>query len=309
MCLPDFDHRWDRFAIPSGTTPTLDRDLLPDSSGEFGPYINPRMRPFVSLRDAHCVVLLGDPGIGKSDVFRNDLAAIHTANSPQHQGVLCRVGDYTDDVLIDRFFDSQVFEEWQDSDSTLSVFIDGLDEGLLRGNGWAGILRGRLQQWSGRNEHFTGAAKGLLNRLRLRISCRPGLWPENLGRLLESLYSDGNNEADAENPIKWDLLPLREEDVRLSAREHQLNPDRFMREIEKANAFSFASRPLTLKLLLRTMTDEGQLPTTHVLLTSKCFVGGVRTSSMSTTAGAASPERDRVSPANVVSRSQSGLRQ
>ena len=250
--------------IPSGTLPHLERELLPDPLSEVGPYINPGVKPWAALGAARCLVLLGDPGIGKSDVFQRSLEAIRSDSSPGHQAILCRVGDYTGDALIVNFFGSPAFETWKNSESELSLFIDGLDEGLLRDNGWIGILRTRLQDWSMRAEDVSGDGRCPLDRLRLRISCRPGLWPDSLAHLLQGFYGGRDESAEVADPMLWDLLPLREQDVRRAVEEHGLDPQSFMREVEKAGAYSFSSRPLTLKLLIRTMTKEGQLPKTHV---------------------------------------------
>lgn len=76
MCLPELDHKWPRFTIPTGTLPFLDGDFLFDPMSEQGRSVNAAAAEFNSLADRPCIVLLGDSGFGKSDVFRKAYNAI-----------------------------------------------------------------------------------------------------------------------------------------------------------------------------------------------------------------------------------------
>ena len=126
----------------------MDGDFLFDPTSEQGRSVNAAAAEFNSLVDRPCIVLLGDSGFGKSNVFRKAFDAIQSANDPNHRAIFCDVADFADDALIDKFFSSTPFAEWMISEATLSLFIDGLDEGLMRGNGWGGILERRLAEWS-----------------------------------------------------------------------------------------------------------------------------------------------------------------
>ena len=57
---------------------------------------------------------------------------------------------------------------------------------------------------------------------------------------------------------------MRRRDVELAAVDHGLDADRFIGEVVRAGAASFAARPLSLKLLIRVMEEDGKLPNTHV---------------------------------------------
>jgi len=264
MCLPVLDHKWPRFTVPTGTAPFMDGDFLFDPTSEQGRTVNAAAAEFSSLSDQRCIVLLGDSGFGKSDIFRKAFGAILHANDPSHRAILCDVADFADDTLIDRYLSSTPFAEWILSEATLSLFIDGLDEGLMRGNGWGGILERKLAEWS-QEVRTTEQIKPVpTERLRLRISCRPGLWPESLKTALGSFFDNGR-AGDAHSAFSTlDLLPLRRCDVELAAVDHGLEAELFVREVARAGATSFAARPLSLKLLLRTMEEDGKLPNTHV---------------------------------------------
>ena len=269
MCLPALKHEWKRFVIPSGTTALLESEFLPDPDDEYAIYHNPTAQAFSSLRERTLVVLLGDSGLGKSDVFAQEAAAINGEHDADHTAVLCRVSDYVDTLQIDSFFSSAPFQRWLAGTGTLSLFIDGIDEGLLRGDSWPTSIRLQLERWraSGQLDETEDAPNVVLNRLRLRISCRPGLWPASLTESLQGLYP--RLDQDADYITQWHLLPLREVDVRIAAVEHGLDADRFMQDVAAAGAFSFAASPLSLRLLFQIEAAEQSLPRTHVSMFQK----------------------------------------
>jgi hypothetical protein len=242
----------------------MDGDFLFDPTSEQGRSVNAPAAEFNSLCERHCIVLLGDSGLGKSDIFLKAYKAVLSANDPNQRAEFCDVADFANDTLIDQFLSSTPFAEWLLSDATLSLFIDGLDEGLMRGNGWGGILKRKLASWS-QEVRTTDPTKIVpAARLRLRISCRPGLWPESLEGDLRSFFDKGRLD-DAPSAISlWDLLPLRRCDVELAAADHGIDANQFMKEVIRAGATSFAARPLSLKLLIRTVEQDRRLPNTQV---------------------------------------------
>jgi hypothetical protein len=262
MCLPDSEHAWKRFAIPSGTAAILDREFLPDPDDEYGAYSNTLVRAFSSLRDKELIVLLGDSGLGKSDVFAREASAINSENTAGHIALFCRVSDYISTQQIQTYFDSQPFQQWLAGRYQLSLFIDGLDEGLLRGDEWRTSIRLQAERWAETVVNLDGATSRPIDRLRLRISCRPGLWPSSFGEDLTKVFWPLQPERS--ETFRWDLLPLREQDVQLAAQDHGLTPNDFLTEVARAGAYSFAASPLSLKLLFQIRFSEAKLPTTHV---------------------------------------------
>jgi hypothetical protein len=102
--------------------------------------------------------------------------------------------------------------------------------------------------------------QSVLDRLRLRVSCRPGLWPATLEGTLKNYFPVVKQEA----PLKWDLMPLRERDVLSAAAEHGLEIEHFKSQLKRAGAYHFASLPLGLKLIIRILGEDTNLPATHV---------------------------------------------
>jgi hypothetical protein len=69
MCLPDLDHNWPRYVLPVGTTLSLSDGFLPDPDGRYEQYSNPGLLTLTEFFNRRCCILLGDAGIGKSDVL------------------------------------------------------------------------------------------------------------------------------------------------------------------------------------------------------------------------------------------------
>jgi hypothetical protein len=63
-----------------------------------------------------------------------------------------------------------------------------------------------------------------------------------------------------ESVSKYRLLPLREEDVLLAARESNVNSGDFLRCLRKVNGGPLASLPLTLGMLIEELKETGTLP-------------------------------------------------
>jgi hypothetical protein len=67
MLLMNKDIDWKRFWVPrDGLIDLSDHGFLSDPDEEWGKYLNPKLVTFDRLDDKRCVVLLGEPGIGKS---------------------------------------------------------------------------------------------------------------------------------------------------------------------------------------------------------------------------------------------------
>ena len=91
-----------------------------------------------------------------------------------------------------------------------------------------------LSNWIGRS---------LGGKPSLRIACRSTVWPSFLIAALENVY--GRDQVRT-----VELLPLDRTDIRVAAEAEEINPQIFLKAINEANAFSLATRPLTLQLLI-----------------------------------------------------------
>jgi hypothetical protein len=160
--------------------------------------------------------------------------------------IFCSLRDFGSDVTAEQFLASSVIATWiADDEAELFLFLDSLDEALLKVDTWSSLLSRALAKWP-------------LQRLWFRITCRPAFWPDSLGFALARGFGD--------NLSKANLAPLRQRDVESAAAEHAIQSDRLLMEIRRANATTFAARPLTLKMIFRIFTEHNRLPDTHAAM-------------------------------------------
>src|SRR5262249_9741183 len=127
--------------------------------------------------------------------------------------------------LTDSLFDSEVFESWRRGDWLLHVFLDSLDECLLRIDNVATLLADELP-------------KQPVERLRLRIVRRTAPWPTVLEKVLVDLF--GECKA-------YEMVPLRRIDVQRAAEQSgMVDPSGFLRRIDELDVSSLAIKPVTL---------------------------------------------------------------
>lgn len=224
----------------------LSDGFLPDPDSRYGQYSNQGLLTLGQFFSRRCCILLGDAGIGKSDVLRKEYERVRAA-APQHGSVVFRsLRDFGSDVTAGQFLASQEITTWVvDDEAELFLFLDSLDEALLRVDTWSSLLSNALAGWP-------------LHRLWLRITCRPAFWPDSLGLALARGF-----EA---NFCKANLAPLRQRDIESAAAEHAIQVDRLLAEIHRANANTFAARPLTLKMIFGIFAEHHRLPDTHAAM-------------------------------------------
>lgn len=219
-----------------------DGGYLFDPESEWGHSYNPDLVTFAAIAKSPCLVLLGEPGIGKTyaiEAERNNL--IKKIHQEGGQTFLMNLRSYrSDDRLVRDLFDSTHFNSWRNGTHHLHIFLDSLDECLLRVDTIATLLVDELNKY--RNE---------VARLYLRIACRTAVWPKVLEEGLEQLW--GENSVGV-----YELVPLRRVDVREAANANGLDSDAFLQEVNTKKAVPLAIKPITLKFILNTYRRTGQ---------------------------------------------------
>jgi len=219
-----------------------DGGYLFDPESEWGHSYNPDLVTFAAIAKSPCLVLLGEPGIGKTyaiEAERNNL--IKKIHQEGGQTFLLNLRSYrSDDRLVRDLFDSTDFNSWRNGTHHLHIFLDSLDECLLRIDTIATLLVDELNKY--RNE---------VTRLYLRIACRTAVWPKVLEEGLEQLW--GKDSVGV-----YELVPLRRVDVREAANANGLDSDAFLQKVNTKNAVPLAIKPITLKFLLNTYRRKGQ---------------------------------------------------
>ena len=236
-------YNWKRFWGPRTSQINLnDGGYLSDPAGEWTRYYNPDLVPFESIPEVRCLGLLGEPGIGKSFSLTAQRAAVEAKIREQGGETIWKdLHEYgSEDRLVRDLFESPTYTAWASGSHDLHVFLDSLDECLMRVGTVAAVLASKL-----RNCHR--------DRLYLRIACRTADWPNSLEKALTELWG--------EQAVKvYELAPLRRVDVIEAAKAKGLSPDAFIEAIDRAGAVPLAIKPITLQFLLNCFSISGQLP-------------------------------------------------
>jgi predicted NACHT family NTPase len=216
-----------------------------------GKLYNAGLLSFSEISATPCLVLLGEPGIGKTRTVKMELDRIKpTIEEQGNQIMWVNLRSYgSEDRLIADLFKNPVLNAWAKGKYTLCLFLDSLDECLLRIDNLASILIDELTNCP-------------VERLFLRIMCRTAEWPGFLEKNLQEIWTDGALQV-------YELAPLRRVDVVEAARVNSLDPEAFLHEVERKEVVPLAIKPITLKFLLNAYKKKSELSSTQLELYSQ----------------------------------------
>jgi hypothetical protein len=245
--MSDLSFPWNRFWCPRDGALVLASDgFLLDPESPYGAAANPDVVPFERIESAPCLVLLGEPGLGKSTALRQHRGGVEAGAAGPGTAILWKnLNAYqSEERLIRAIFEDSMFTAWVAGDGVLHLFLDSLDECLLRIDTLACLLSEELARFP-------------ISRLRLRLACRTAVWPALLEHRLRELWGDAAVSV-------YELTPLRRRDVADAARASQIDADALLAEIDRREASPLASRPVTLLFLLRAFQRGEEWPRTQV---------------------------------------------
>src|SRR5690606_9344782 len=182
-----------------------------------------------------CLVLLGEPGIGKSCALA-DMVDVTRRGLPADELLLSV--DLCDHRDIDEVIARPEFQAWRSGERLLCLVVASLDE--RRNLDDASRLLGAL-------------GDGPLDRLRLRVACRTGELPLRFGRALVDWWGEPKSVAHLE------LLPLTRDDVLAAARVADLDAGAFLAEVLRRDVVALATRPITLQILIDLFREQRRL--------------------------------------------------
>jgi hypothetical protein len=189
------------------------------------------------LRHFRLLVMLGEPGMGKSTFLNAVRPLLPEGCTPVE--VYRNLAEFgSEDRMVRSVFESARVEEWVAGSGELCLVLDGFDDAQIRIPQLGTLVAGFLGRWP-------------VDRLWLRIACRTSDWPMSLAGALPKLTR-------ASSVVE--LLPLRRTDVAEMTRDARVDPEPFLAEVEARGVGVLAARPLTLEFLLHTYTTDGQLP-------------------------------------------------
>jgi hypothetical protein len=232
-----------RFWLPRGTAPDLSDDgflFNPESvplvfAPEFG-------FPFQALAHFPVLALLGEPGMGKSTVLKQEVRRLEAAtqeNADRFLRVdLAACG--TDVLVCQKVFESRTLKSWRKSKARLHLFLDGFDTCMQHVETLVALLLERFEQEP-------------RDRLSLRIACRTTEWPADLEEGLRRLWHQQAIDI-------YELAALRRDDVRKIAKAALVSGEDFLAEVDRVGAAQFANRPITLRFLLNSFRTGKGLP-------------------------------------------------
>jgi len=234
-------YNWKRFWYPRGKEPSPWGDaFLPDPEHELMRYFSPDARSLSDLADVQCLILLGEPGLGKSFEIAAEAARLDRSLSPADDDVLpLNLGDFGETELVSEVFGHPKFEAWRKGRHSLHLWLDSFDEAAIQSQRLARIFSKKLRDIPQKD----------LGRLFLRIGCRDKDWPESLEETLKDLWSESEGDDRGRVQVRY-LAPLRHKDVETATARLGVDSAAFMREVYDKDLSVFASRPLTLNLLL-----------------------------------------------------------
>ena len=239
---------WRRFWCPLGATIHCGSEggFLTDPEDEYGKYYNKNV---VRLANAFPqigpLVLCGEPGIGRStelETIRKQLSG-ETKNCQRLIWLVFReISDLAN--FREKTVASATWKDWRADQSTMTLVVDGVDEGLLRVPNFVNDLTGILREEP-------------CERLRLVLACRTAEWPIESGSSLLALW--GKSDV----PRIYELCPLCRVDAELAARANGCDPDKFIHAVWDRNVIGLAARPVTLFFLISEFRRHGGLSATH----------------------------------------------
>lgn len=234
-------YNWKRFWCPRTAQIGLsDRGYLVDPESEWGKHYNPGLVGLEAIADIPCLILLGEPGIGKSQEMENLRSYTETKINSTHTIFELNLRSCTS--LKEDLFQDEEFIAWKDGTHHLYLFLDSLDEGLLE----IPILATQLV-----DEFKKRKYRDQISRLYLRIACRTAVFPKILEEGLAELWAK-------ENLSVYELAPLRQVDVAVAVTDCGLDAEAFLREVEIKNAVPFAIKPISLSFLVTVFQENQQ---------------------------------------------------
>jgi len=119
-----------RFWLPRGTNPDLSDDgFLFDPEKPRSRFASVLTVALEDLNDVPVLGLLGEPGIGKSTVFKQEAQRLDgTAQAAGDKVLLIDLTAYASDFQVrEGIFESSQFRAWRSSENRLYLLLDGLD--------------------------------------------------------------------------------------------------------------------------------------------------------------------------------------
>jgi hypothetical protein len=247
---------WRRFWVASSARISAGHDgrgLLDDPEDDFGRALNPNVFLLDELLSRSCLVLSGQPGIGKT--IEVDLLETRSSEWLRADEILVKLTGrllHSPEELRRQTIDSARWRDAIGNGRRVRLLIDGVDEALRRLSVLVQVLVEALKDQP-------------LASVKIILVCRAVEWHLADGQALAALWKEDSAAA------VFELCPLRWKDVELATRLSGIEPELFFRELTRQRVAGLAARPITLRLLLDEMGTNGSLSGSHHELFSRAI--------------------------------------
>src|SRR5882724_2010580 len=154
---------WTRYWCPRwGQLRTDDDGFLMDPDSEWGRRTQVELRQLHEIPNPGALLLLAEPGLGKSDALGE---ALQLRSGEQASIVYAPTLQIVNSVQqVQAIFKDESVRAWADGTGTLHLYLDALDECILRVDVFGPLLIEELRSLP-------------VERLRLYLACRTAEWP------------------------------------------------------------------------------------------------------------------------------------
>lgn len=197
------------------------------------------------LNNKRVSILLGEPGIGKSDELRR----YFENPTSQTDNLLLHLQPYPPDDFY-RLFDLDKFDPWRSGTHQLHICFDAFDE-----NQRTPLVLGRAL-----DSALSALSLQQKENIFIKIVCRTADWSEETTTKLEKLFGQHN---------VWvmELDALSQADIRSAALQYEIDPNAFLEEIDRKALTALILKPITLIELLKVFKqNNGVLPDNRIAL-------------------------------------------
>lgn len=231
-----------------------DGGYLYDPEADYGHIHNPDVVPVEKLAATRCLVLLGEPGIGKTWTTKSQRDVLaQSARDGGGQTLWLDLKSFGDEDRLERKLSEEI-AAWRKGEGLLALSLDSLDECRMRISNVTALLIEVFEQLP-------------VERLYLRIACRTADWPNSFESDLKRLWKDDEQAVQA-----FELAPLRRGDVMEAATVNGVDAAAFVREVDRMSVVPLAIKPITLNFLLKQYQRSGSFPATQ----SELYLQGCR---------------------------------
>jgi hypothetical protein len=236
-----------RYWAPDGFPWALsDGGFLPDRASPAAPTWIDHVRSFPEIAAVPCLVLIGEPGLGKTTALEQEYIRQSRAGWT-HESLLVDVSaTRRTSTLRSLIFESPEWQDWRAGDAQMQLWLDALDLSPLHADTIAEMLQ-------------EGLVEAPLDRLSIRLTCRNA----NRSRALEAWL---RRQFGPDSFAVYELLPLRRRDVRELAASRLADPDSWLDSVSRSELQSLAANPLTLGMLLDVAAAGRPLPQSRTAL-------------------------------------------